>query len=673
MPETELLNLRTINKKTFDLGNGRRRLEVYGGPIHYLDGSGLFQDIDEGFTEADSGGFSLKFSKLAYLVRAGEDSTRRVYPDRNDLSYWIDIGKPFASMGAPTKTRNSWLWDFAHASIRVIFGASSLKFEAILKDSSAPTSIAIPFSVTGLTRSGNIILHNGVEVARLAKPWAIDANGTLKTCSATFGSGSLTISVNTTGLTFPVRVDPSLTVQPCEKNTSLVQGDANSAYGPGGSYGNLGWLNTRCPGGSNQDKVICDYDTTSISTAATVTSATFSMYYYSASGTTPAGRTYTCYKMRRQDWVEAQATWNVYKTGSSWGTAGASNTSSDIDTTDAATATMPAVNNWIDFDVAAQVQAAVTAGVRSLFLVLDPNTSGTNYGALFYDRTYAGDTTKIPKLVVNYTTASNTTVTPDTVALTLTTYAPVPSITRLVVPDTLSLTLTTYAPDITATENKTVTPGTLALNLTTYAPVITSDLSYITLNGNVTNINDTEITDRGFVWDTNTHTAPGNVPPDLAGYTQWFTESGTFGTGTFSHDVQILENTTLYFRAWARNDYANYGYGDEQTITVAVYPTDPMQRVSNIKRSFFAGQGGVGVYDCELILGGITNNFMPPIDTRVEKSIFTPPPPLTAEQNKQMVLDVLKRFQEGKLTQGMKPLPPAVYGQNGLIGPPWIH
>lgn len=54
-----------------------------------------------------------------------------------------------------------------------------------------------------------------------------------------------------------------------------------------------------------------------------------------------------------------------------------------------------------------------------------------------------------------------------------------------------------------------------------------------TLNGEVTAINDTEITDRGFVWDTSTHGAPGNVAPASSGYANNWTQSDSYSTGAF--------------------------------------------------------------------------------------------------------------------------------------------
>ncbi len=209
----ELVEKRQQNSKTFELDGGKRRLTVSIGALHYKDEQSKWQDIDPNFEEADTDGFNLKFSKLPYLIRVAEDSGRRIYPDRNDLSYWIEFKKPFASMGKPTRSVDGWFyWDFANARIGVKVRPEAVKFGFRLKNSNAPTSITIPFSSQGITRQGNLLYHNGKVVGYLRKPTAIDALGVEKDCQVSFGSGSVTISLNTTGLAFPIDIDPTFSV-----------------------------------------------------------------------------------------------------------------------------------------------------------------------------------------------------------------------------------------------------------------------------------------------------------------------------------------------------------------------------------------------------------------------------------------------------------------------------
>jgi hypothetical protein len=97
-----------------------------------------------------------------------------------------------------------------------------------------------------------------------------------------------------------------------------------------------------------------------------------------------------------------------------------------------------------------------------------------------------------------------------------------------------------------------------------------------TLNGEVTTINDTDITERGFVWDTSSHGDPGNVAPASSGYANNWTEVGTFIAETFDYDAGTYNSgTTYYVRACAENDNGNWGYGDEVTfLTKPAAPTN---------------------------------------------------------------------------------------------------
>ncbi len=83
-------------------------------------------------------------------------------------------------------------------------------------------------------------------------------------------------------------------------------------------------------------------------------------------------------------------------------------------------------------------------------------------------------------------------------------------------------------------------------------------------SGNVTSINDTNITIRGLEWDIDSG----------APYSNNWTESGTFGTGYFSQVVATFSPGTLYyFRAIAKNDADFWGYGSE--LTLLTLPSAP--------------------------------------------------------------------------------------------------
>lgn len=76
-----------------------------------------------------------------------------------------------------------------------------------------------------------------------------------------------------------------------------------------------------------------------------------------------------------------------------------------------------------------------------------------------------------------------------------------------------------------------------------------------TLNGTITATGGENNDQRGFDWGT----SPGS-------YSSSWTESGSYGTGAFSHQViGLTEDQTIYFRAKSHNS-AGWGYGSEQSF-----------------------------------------------------------------------------------------------------------
>lgn len=106
-----------------------------------------------------------------------------------------------------------------------------------------------------------------------------------------------------------------------------------------------------------------------------------------------------------------------------------------------------------------------------------------------------------------------------------------------------------------------------------------------TLNGNITSAGSSTPDYRGFVWSTSTHADPGNVAPASSGYSDNWTESGSFSTGAFSHQVtSFAKNTTYYVRACAHNT-TGWAYGGEVNFSTLTDPTCTTDAASNITYS----------------------------------------------------------------------------------------
>ena len=134
-----------------------------------------------------------------------------------------------------------------------------------------------------------------------------------------------------------------------------------------------------------------------------INSATMSLYFYDHEDSfNPAGSTIRATLLRRTDWSESQATWNIYKTGSNWGDGGAENTGSDINTSYDVDSTIPSLNNWQSWDLKEILEYQISQSASVMGIHLNQRTSNQG-SARYYSREYATDTSLRPKLVIDYT------------------------------------------------------------------------------------------------------------------------------------------------------------------------------------------------------------------------------------------------------------------------------
>lgn len=153
--------------------------------------------------------------------------------------------------------------------------------------------------------------------------------------------------------------------------------------------------------GAQTLRTLIAFDLSSIPTNATVTSATLTIWIES-DGSDNA-RTLRAFRLKRA-WVESQATWNVYATGSSWGTAGAGN-STDAETTDvgsAAITSSQAAGDPIDIALdVTSVQEMVTGTFANHGWLLKVDTESDDQYT--YRSSNSAASAERPKLVIEYT------------------------------------------------------------------------------------------------------------------------------------------------------------------------------------------------------------------------------------------------------------------------------
>ena len=194
--------------------DGRQRfvLNAVIGALHYRDDQDAWQEIDDALEDDGAEGFSVRTGHTGHLLRMAADGKRRLYPNRYDLTRYVEFSA-LPSVGTPQRGENYLAWDRPHFAVKMFSGGTCVKFLFLLKDASAPTSVSFNVTLVGLTRQGRFLLADGVPVAEMRLPTAVDAAGTERDCTFTLSTGKVTISLDTTGLAFPIEIDPTVDVQ----------------------------------------------------------------------------------------------------------------------------------------------------------------------------------------------------------------------------------------------------------------------------------------------------------------------------------------------------------------------------------------------------------------------------------------------------------------------------
>lgn len=143
-----------------------------------------------------------------------------------------------------------------------------------------------------------------------------------------------------------------------------------------------------------------------IPSTATVSAVTLYLYQHnSAQGSGPATHTLDVRRLLR-NWVETQATWNVYSTGNSWTTAGALSAGNDRVSTVSGGATVNMTNNeykaLTGSGMITDVQDWVSGAASNFGWHVERNGTGEDNGVRLYRRSEDTDGQR-PYVEVTYT------------------------------------------------------------------------------------------------------------------------------------------------------------------------------------------------------------------------------------------------------------------------------
>lgn len=192
-----------------------------------------------------------------------------------------------------------------------------------------------------------------------------------------------------------IRVQTVLTLQP--DATAGVDAMINSDSATT-NYGTLTSLDLGYFAETNQSRPLLKFDLSSVPTSAIVQTAVLTLKRAGNDGT--HAYTFGAYKVLR-NWVESQATWNIYSTGNSWGTAGCNNTTTDRSGTaeNAHTINFAGNNTW---DIPLMVQDWVTTPASNFGLILLTVEAWTAQGVWYPYSSDDGTAGNRPQLVVTY-------------------------------------------------------------------------------------------------------------------------------------------------------------------------------------------------------------------------------------------------------------------------------
>jgi len=185
------------------------------------------------------------------------------------------------------------------------------------------------------------------------------------------------------------------TYQPSSKDTHIEKGSPNDNYGDASKI--------QVYDDSNyHQRSILEFDISDIPANAIFSQGDLELYYESWYANDPVGISVGAYKLTRTDWVELEATWNIYKTGSNWTSAGG-----DYVTTDPAgkSIVFPANPGWMTWDIQAIVENACGNSDNVEILVKFDNENvafASRHQAFWYSNNYPTEANR-PKLTVTYT------------------------------------------------------------------------------------------------------------------------------------------------------------------------------------------------------------------------------------------------------------------------------
>lgn len=426
----EQVNRRSQFIKIFyDADTNKERVELTLHHQHYKDELDQWQDVDENFVTDGADGFTRKCDKTRHTIRIANGGNRRWYPRRNvpteyveiiNIQYWRTQGGGSwhdINLPVPAWTNNHTTWDMANLTATLSNTWHRIKAEFVLKDATAPTRLRFAVNFVGLTYNPStaevISTTDGLVWGYINSPVSWYGSPPTKTfipTTATYDGTYIEWSVDTTGATFPVYVDPTWTDgyggdATTYKDTYLDHHNTTT------NWGDYEYISIGDYDGDYYFRTLIGFAVASIPGDPVLDLVEFSLYQIANYATN--ARIVRVFRLKR-DWVESEATWNIYSTGNSWATAGGFG-SDDCEQTDIGYLSIPATGTqqYYTWTLTPTSKADLDLGYGWM---VKADTENSDYHD--WISSDSASTAQRPKLVIEYT--PGTSVSLSTATLTAT-------------------------------------------------------------------------------------------------------------------------------------------------------------------------------------------------------------------------------------------------------------
>lgn len=398
----ERVDKRTLNSKTYEIEADKFRTVIHSAPIHYEDEYGNLHDSStELFDESNFDTISFQVSADSAPIFnkfSGGGNVEILHP--NNANYRA-LKLPFDAQLPKVFTRGYLIGKGKDCIKFIPVGANSVK---AVKDGSklhypsawTDTDVTLELTHKGVKETITLLSNNAPSVflfeaeglestaLKLQSPWLEDANGEHRDVTQRIyqdgGKTIVELTADLIDLTFPVVIDPTVTLQPDEtasKDTYVY------SLEPKTNYGDVAGLHYGRNSSGDKYRTFIWFDLSTIPQNASISSAIFSVYVYSGA----VGVNFDIYSVT-EAWDEHTITWNLQPS---------------FDSSSVGRKSISSSPSWCDYDLSSFVQNIVNGIITNQGWVVKHSTELTEG----YHSCHSSNYLNKPKLTIEYTTPAS--------------------------------------------------------------------------------------------------------------------------------------------------------------------------------------------------------------------------------------------------------------------------